>query len=223
MKSLEIVVKKRIVVGKTDTKKLRKESNVPCVMYGGDHVYHFYAHENSFLKLVYTHRAHIVDLNIEGEKHVAIMQDIQFHPVTDKITHIDFIEIFENKPVVMQIPIDLTGSSIGVKNGGKIRQKRRTLKVKGLAKDLPDHLEVDMTLLDIGHSIKVGDLEYPNLILLDPHKSMVVAVISSRLAAKGMELTEEGVEAAAPAVPVEGAEGSADETTDKKSSEKKEK
>jgi large subunit ribosomal protein L25 len=223
MKTIEIAVKKRIAVGKTETKKLRNADNVPCVMYGGDHVYHFYAHENAFLKLVYTHRAHLVDLNIEGEKHVAIMQDIQFHPTTDKIIHIDFVEVFEDKPVIMHIPIDLTGSSIGVKNGGKVRQKRRSLKVKGLAKDLPDHLEVDMTMVDIGHVVKVGDLEYPNLDLLDPHRSMVVSVISSRLAAKGMEMPEEAVVAAEAEVPAEGVEAPAEETTDKKSSDKKEK
>ena len=225
MKTLEIAVKKRTAVGKAVTKKLRSEANVPCVMYGGDHVYHFYAHENSFLKLVYTHRAHLVDLDIEGDKHVAIMQDIQFHPVTDKIMHIDFVEVFEEKPVIMHIPIDLTGSSIGVKNGGKVRQKRRNLKVKGLAKDLPDHLEVDMTLVDIGNVVKVGDLEYPDITLLDPHRSMVVSVISSRLAAKGMEIPETATEAAAAAAaaPAEEGEATAEEGTEKKPVEKKEK
>jgi large subunit ribosomal protein L25 len=216
MKSLEIAVKKRVGVGKADTKKLRKENNVPCVMYGGDHLHHFYAHENSFRKLVYTHRAHLIDLDIEGEKHLATLHDIQFHPVTDKIIHIDFMEIFEDKPVVMDIPIDLVGSSIGVKNGGKLRQKRRTLKVKGLTKDLPDHLEVDISLIDIGHGIKVGELSYPDLKLLDPASSMVVAVISSRLAAKGMEIPETAAEAAAEAAAGEETETPAEESTEKK-------
>ncbi len=225
MKTLEIAVKKRTVVGKTDTKKLRNEDKVPCVLYGGDHIYHFYAHENSFRKLVYTHRAHLVGLDIEGEKHVAILQEIQFHPVSDKINHIDFVEVFDDKPVIMNIPIDLIGSSIGVKNGGKIRQKRRSLKVKGLAKDLPDHLEVDISLIDIGHGIKVGELDYPNLKLLDPHSSMVVAVISSRLAAKGMEIPEDiaaaeaaaaAAEAAAEAAVAEETEAPAEKTTEKK-------
>jgi large subunit ribosomal protein L25 len=213
MKTLEIVAKKRNDVGKTSTKKLRVEENVPCVMYGGEKVHHFYCHENAFLKLVYTHRAHIVDLDIDGEKHSAIMQDIQFHPVTDKILHIDFVEISENKPVVMHIPIELTGVSIGVKNGGKIRQKRRNLKVKGFAKDLPDHLDVDITNVEISQVVKVGDLQYPNIELLDPHRSMVVSVISSRLAAKGMEIGEEAV---APVVEGEETETPAEETTEKK-------
>jgi len=194
MKAIKIAAKKRTEVGKTNSKKLRNEDNVPCVMYGGDKVYHFYCHENAFLKLVYTHKAHLVSLDIEGEKHTAILQEIQFHPVSDKILHMDFVEVFDDKPVTIHIPIDLVGISIGVKNGGKIRQKRRTLKVKGFAKDLPDHLEVDVTDIEIGQVVKVGDLSYPKLELLDPHRSMVVSVISSRLAAKGMEVGEETTE-----------------------------
>ncbi len=213
MKTLDIAVKRRIEVGKTISKKLRNENNVPCVMYGGEKVYHFYAHENAFLKLVYTHHAHLVRLDIEGEKHMAIMQALQFHPVTDKIIHVDFVEAFEDKPVIMHVPIELTGISIGVKNGGKIRQKRRDLKVKAFIKDLPDHIDVDITMVDIGHVVKVGDLQYPNLELLDPHRSMVVSVISSRLAAKGMEIIEEVVEEAA--TEEEGAEDAVEESTEK--------
>lgn len=212
MKTIEIAAKKRIETGKTSTKKIRKEENVPCVMYGGDKVSHFYCHENAFLKLIYTHEAHLVNLDIEGDKHIAIVQEIQFHPVTDKILHIDFVEVFEDKPVTMHIPILLTGNSIGVKNGGKIRQKRRDLKVKGFAKDLPDHLEVDITDVEIGHTVKVGDLSYPKLELLDPHRSMVVSVISSRLAAKGMEIGEEAV---VPKIGEETAEVAEEESTDK--------
>ena len=215
MKTLKIEVKKRTELGKTNTKKLRSEDNVPCVMYGGEKIHHFYCHENSFLKLVYTHSAHLVDLDIEGEAHLAILHEIQFHPVTDKILHIDFVEVSEDKPVVMHIPIVLTGISIGVKNGGKIRQKRRNLKVKGFAKDLPDHLEVDITNVEISQVVKVGDLQYPDLELLDPHRSMVVSVISSRLAAKGMEITEEAVVPAAEAEATEAA-AATEETTEKK-------
>jgi large subunit ribosomal protein L25 len=192
MKTIEIAVKKRVKVGKTDTRELRKQDNVPCVLYGGKKVLHFYAHKNEFRKLVYTPEALIVHLNIEGEKHEAIMQALQFHPVSDNLNHIDFIEVDESKPVVIHIPIVLTGSCIGIKNGGKLREKRRNLKVRGLVKDLPEILEIDMTNVDISHVVKVGDLSYPNIELLDPAHSMVVSVISSRLA-KGME---EGVVAA---------------------------
>jgi len=187
MKTIEIAVQKRLKTGKTDTRNLRKHDNVPCVLYGGEKVLHFYAHKNEFRKLVYTPDALIVHLNIEGEKHEAIMQALQFHPVSDNINHIDFIEVDETKPVVINIPISLTGSCIGLKNGGKLRQKRRTLKVRGLVKNLPEILEVDMTNVEISDVIKVADLSYPNIELLDPARSMVVAVISSRLAAKGME------------------------------------
>jgi large subunit ribosomal protein L25 len=193
MKTIEIAVKKRLKVGKTDTRELRKQDNVPCVLYGGEKVLHFYAHKNEFRKLVYTPEALIVHLNIEGEKHEAIMQALQFHPVSDNLNHIDFIEVDESKPVVIHIPIVLTGSCIGIKNGGKLREKRRNLKVRGLVKNLPEILEIDMTNVDISHVVKVGDLSYPNVELLDPAHSMVVSVISSRLAAKGME---EGVIAA---------------------------
>ncbi len=186
MKTIEIAVKKRVKTGKTDTRNLRKGENVPCVLYGGEKVLHFYAHKNEFRKLVYTPEPLIVHLNIDGEKHEAIMQALQFHPVSDHINHIDFIEVDEKKPVIINIPIELTGSCIGVKNGGKLREKRRYLKVRGFVKNLPEVLEIDMTNIDIGHVIKVGDLSYPDIELLDPARSMVVAIISSRLAAKGM-------------------------------------
>jgi len=204
MKTIEIAVKKRVKTGKTDTRELRKQANVPCVLYGGKDVLHFYAHKNEFRKLVYTPDALIVHLNIDGEKHEAIMQALQFHPVSDELNHIDFIEVDEKKPVIINIPIVLTGNCIGVKNGGKLREKRRTLKVKGLVKNLPDTLEVDLTKVDVGDVVKVEDLKYPNIELLDTPRSMVVSVLSSRLAAKGME--EAAPAAAAPAEAAEGGE-----------------
>jgi len=199
MKTIEISVKKRLKTGKTDTRELRKQDNVPCVLYGGKDVLHFYAHKNEFRKLVYTPEALIVHLNIEGEKHEAIMQALQFHPVSDNLNHIDFIEVDESKPVTINIPIVLIGNCIGIKNGGKLREKRRSLKVKGLVKNLPDTLEVDMTTVDVGNVVKVEDLKYPNIELLDPARSMVVAILSSRLAAKGMEEAAPAVPAGAPA------------------------
>jgi len=190
MKSISISVKKRSDVGKSATKALRKNQNVPCVMYGGAEVLHFYATENDFLKLVYTPNVYIVELDIEGDKRKAIMQDIQFHPVTEHIQHIDFVEVLDDKPVVINIPIELKGSPEGIKQGGKARQKRRSLKVSGLPKHLPDKLEIDITDVNIGDVIKVGDLTYENLEILDPHRSMVYAIVSSRIAAKGMTLDE---------------------------------
>ncbi len=186
MKTFDISVKKRSELGKKVTKKLRAEGNVPCVMYGGGETLHFYAHENSFRNLIYTHHVHMINFDIEGKLHKAILKEIQFHPVSDKILHIDFIEISDTKPAVVDIPVELIGNSVGIRNGGKLRQRRRLIKVKGLVSKMPDVLEIDISDLDIGESLKVRDLKYDDLELLDPPQSMVVGVISSRIAAKGM-------------------------------------
>lgn len=190
MKTISISVNKRTDVGKKSSKELRKTEHVPCVMYGGKEVLHFHAHENDFRHLIYSPDVFLVELDIDGDTHKAILQDIQFNPITDKIQHIDFVEAFDNKPVILNIPIELQGSAEGIKQGGKPRLKRRSLRVKGLAKDLPERLIVDITNVDVGDVIKVGDLEYPNLEILDPQRSMVYAIVSSRLALKGMELED---------------------------------
>lgn len=206
MKTIEISATVRTDLGKKATRILRNEGEVPCVLYGGKEVIHFHAFKNSFLKLVYTHEVYIVELLVNGKKHKAVMQDIQFHPVSDEIMHIDFVEVFDDRPVVINIPVELVGNCIGVKNGGKPRLKRRTLKVKGLPEYLTDRLVVDITKVNIGDVVKVADLNYPNLELLDPQRSMVFSVASSRVAAKGGsgEAEEEGGEG------VEGAEEGAE-------------
>lgn len=212
MKTYDLTGQIRKDVGKKDSKKLRKEKMVPCVMYGGDKVIHFAAFENEFQNLVYTPNVYIVNLDLNGTKHSAILHDFQFHPVTDKIIHADFIEVKEGVPVTVKLPIQLVGSSEGIRSGGKLRQRRRYLKVQGLPKDLPDFLEIDITPMIVGDVIKIGDLSYDNLELLDPPRAMVVSVVSSRLVSKAMrdEEVEEGAEgeegAEAPA------EGAASET-----------
>ena len=223
MKTYEISVKKREKLGKSETRRLRNEDLVPCVMYGGKDNLHFYAHENLFKKIVYSPEVFIVELAFEGEKRKAIMQEIQFHPVSDKIIHIDFIEVFEDKPVIATLPIKLTGNSIGIKNGGKLRQRRRYLKVKGLLQHLPDFVEIDITNVDVADVVKIGDLSYDNLEILDPHRSMVVSVVSSRVAMKGMIIEEpevegeEGAEGEAGAEGEEGAEATAEESSEEES------
>ncbi len=222
MKTIKISVEKRKELGKKATRELRKMEHVPCVMYGGGEVIHFHAHENDFRHIVYTPTAYIVDFDIEGKQHKAVMQELQFHPVTDKLNHLDFVEVFEDRPVTVELPIKLVGDSIGIKNGGKSRQRRRVLKVRGLINNLPDELEVDVTDVGIGDVVKVGDLTYDNLEVLDPPRSMVYAVVSSRVSMRGMELTEpeaaeEGVEAEAAegtggTAGEEGAEASAEES-----------
>ncbi|MDA3824008.1 MAG: 50S ribosomal protein L25/general stress protein Ctc [Bacteroidales bacterium] len=206
MKTISISVKERSDLGKKFTKELRKIEHVPCVLYGGTDVLHFHAHENNFRHLVYTPDVFVVELDIDGDKRKAIMQELQFHPVTDKILHIDFIEAFDDKPVIMNIPVEMQGIAIGLKQGGKPRLKRRTLRVKGIAAKLPDRLVIDIANVDVGDVIKVGDLDYPDLELLDPHRSMIFAIVSSRLAMKGMEL-EDPDAVAEETEAVEGEEG----------------
>jgi large subunit ribosomal protein L25 len=199
MRVLEIKGTIRKETGKNNTRKLRKEGNVPCVLYGGERNVHFTAPENSFKDLVYTHHVHLINLDLDGNKYKAIIRDIQFHPVTDRLQHMDFIQVFDDVSTVVDIPVELTGNSIGLKNGGKLRQKRRSLRVKGLIKDMPDMLEIDMTDVDIGQYIKISDLTYDNLEILTPARVMVVGVVSSRVAARSFIEAEEEAAAAAAA------------------------
>jgi large subunit ribosomal protein L25 len=194
MKTISISAEKRTGLGKKSTRDLRKAGHVPCVMYGGAEVIHFHAHENSFRNLIYTHNAFLVEIKINGELHKAVMHELQFHPVTDRLIHIDFVEVFDHKPVAMEIPVRLTGESNGIKSGGKPRQRRRVLKVRGLVEHMPDTLDIDITNVEIGDVIKIGDLSYDHLEILDPKRSMVFAVVSSRVSMKGMEIIEPEVE-----------------------------
>lgn len=184
MKTIEIKGSFRTELGKKSSKELRKSGNVPCVIYGKEKNIHFFAHENSFKNLVYTHAAHLVKLNIDDKVYKAVLKDMQFHPVKDNILHADFIEIHDNKPVVINIPIKVSGDSVGVIAGGKLSIKRRTLKVKGLADDLPETLPINITDLKIHEGIKVGELSYDKIELLDPKKSMVLTIATSRVAQK---------------------------------------
>jgi large subunit ribosomal protein L25 len=202
MKTLVIKGALREGLGKKESKDLRKQGIIPCVMYGGEKNLHFSAHENQFKKLVYTPEVFLVKLEVDGQAFDAVMQDIQFHPVSDSIIHIDFVQVFPDKKVTVNLPVELTGSSVGIREGGKLRQRRRNLKVNGLIKDMPDRLEIDLSDLDIGDSMKVGDLSYDNLEVLDPPRAMIAGVVSSRLIAKGLReaVPEEGEEVAEEAL-----------------------
>ena len=184
MKTIEINGTFRTELGKKSSKQIRKTGNVPCVIYGKEKNIHFYVHENSFKNLVYTPAAHLVKLNIEDKEFKLVLKDMQFHPVKDNILHADFIEVTDNKPVVINIPIKVTGDSVGIIAGGKLSIKRRSLKVKGFAENLPEFLVVDITDLKIHEGIKVQDLSYDKLELLDQKKSMVLSIATSRVAAK---------------------------------------
>ncbi len=214
MKTIEIKGSLRKELGKKSSKQLRKAGNVPCVIYGNENNIHFYAHENRFKKLIYTHEAHLVKLNLDDQEYKAILQDKQFHPVTDRLLHADFVQISENKPVIIDIPITVTGESVGVKAGGKLTIKRRHLKVKGMAENIPEELFVDVTDLKIHNSLKVGDLSFDNIELLDSKIVTVVTVGTARVALKTEE--EEAAEAAAAAEAAsEGEEAPAETPGDK--------
>jgi large subunit ribosomal protein L25 len=205
MKTIEINGTFRKGLGKKNSKELRKTNNVPCVIYGGKENLHFYTHENNFKNLIYTPEAHLVNLKIEGKEYTAVLKETQFHPVSDKIIHVDFTEVAKDKPVTIGIPIRVSGDSVGIKAGGKLRIRRRSLLVKGFANDLPEFLPIDITELQIHQSIKVGDLSFDKIELLDPKKSMVLAVATSRVAQKTPEELEAETAAAelAAAAPVE--------------------
>ncbi len=198
MKSVSILGSKRESVGKKATKALRNAGLVPCVVYGGDEPLHFSAPELAFKNLVYTPDAHTVEIEIDGVTVLAILQDIQFHPVTDRILHIDFYQIFEDKEVTMDIPVHFTGNSKGVRNGGVLRKTNRVLRVKALPKDLPDFLEADITELKIGNKLYVTALASDKLTIMHPENTVVCQVRTSRTAVVDDE-DDEDEEEGAPA------------------------
>jgi large subunit ribosomal protein L25 len=204
MKTIEINGSFRKELGKKSSKELRKAGNVPCVVYGGKENIHFFSHENNFTKLIYTPDAHLVHLKIDGEEYRVILKEIQYHPVSDRIIHVDFTQVFDDKPISISIPISVSGDSVGVIAGGKLRIRKRSLMVRGLAADIPEHLPIDITDLKIHDSVKVGDLSYDKIELIDMKKSMVLTIATSRVAQKDEEVVAEGAETAA--VAEEGAE-----------------
>lgn len=195
MKTIEINGSVRTELGKKSSREIRKTGSVPCVIYRKEQNIHFHAPELAFKNLIYTHEAHLVNLNLDDKPFRAVLKDVQFHPVSDKIIHADFIEVFDDKPVVINIPVQVTGDSAGVIAGGKLNIKKRNLKVKGLPVDLPEFLIVDITDLNIHESVKVGDMSYPKIELLDPKRLMVLTIATSRVAQKSeTEVAPEGTE-----------------------------
>jgi len=207
MKTIEIKGSLRTELGKKSSKEIRKAEGVPCVIYGKESNIHFQAPELSFKNLVYTHEAHLVDLNLDGKVYKTVLHDIQFHPVSDRIIHADFVQIFEDKPVIIAVPVSVHGDSVGVIAGGKLSIKKRTLKVKGLPKYLPEFITIDITDLKIHDSVKVGDLSIENIELLDLKKAVVVTIATSRVAQKA-EGEGEGAEGEAAAAEAPAAEKS---------------
>jgi large subunit ribosomal protein L25 len=180
MKSITIKGSKRESVGKTATKALRNAGMVPCVIYGGDKPVHFSAEEKAFKSLVYTPNVYTATIDVDGQKLAAILQDIQFHPVTDKILHVDFYQLFEDKEITMNIPVKLSGTSPGVLNGGSLRFTNRKLRVKALPANLPDFVEANISKLKIGNKLFVTELFKDEYTIMHPDNTVVVQVRTSR-------------------------------------------
>ena len=203
MKSITINGSKRESVGKSSSRLLRNAGQIPCVLYGGEGPIHFSAPELAFSKLVYTANAYTVVIAFgEKESYNAILQDIQFHPVSDKILHIDFYQLFDDKKISMDIPVKLNGNPIGVKLGGNLQRNKRKLRIKALPTNLPDNLEIDISELNIGDKVYITELFNENYEFLHPDNTVVCQVRRARAALvveteegeEGEEGTEEGSE-----------------------------
>lgn len=187
MKSITIKGQERESVGKVATKALRNAGMVPCVIYGGTTPQHFAAEEKAFKSLVYTPNAHTVVVDLAGKTSNVILQDIQFHPVSDKILHIDFFQLNENKEITMEVPVKIVGTSPGVLLGGDLRLNLRRLKVKALPKNLPDYVEANISELQMGNKLYVTKLEAKNFKLMHPDNTVVCQVKISRAAMKAAQ------------------------------------
>ncbi|UGU18318.1 50S ribosomal protein L25/general stress protein Ctc [Sinomicrobium kalidii] len=188
MKSITIKGSQRESVGKVATRALRNAGKVPCVLYGGDKPLHFSADELAFSKLVYTPDVHTVVIDLEnGEKFNAIMQDIQFHPVTDEILHIDFYQLHDDKEVTLEIPVKIEGDAPGVIKGGVLRLTKRKLKVRALPAKLPDYIVADISGLEIGNKLYVTALGNDDYKILNPDNTVVCQVRVSRAAMKAAQ------------------------------------
>jgi large subunit ribosomal protein L25 len=187
MKSITIKGSERESVGKVATKALRNAGAVPCVLYGGNQPVHFSAEEKAFKTLVYTPNAHTVVIELEGKSFNAVLQDIQVHPVSDKVLHIDFFQLFDDKEITMEVPVKIIGVSPGVLLGGDLRLNTRRLKVKALPKNLPDYVEANISELQMGNKLYVTKLVVDNYKLLHPDNTVVAQVKISRAAMKAAQ------------------------------------
>ncbi len=198
MQSVTLQGTVRTELGTKYAKQLRDQGQVPCVMYGGDAPVHFYAPILAFRDLVYTAEARMASIELEGKTYQAVIQDMQFHVLNDALTHVDFIQVLDGKPVTIQVPMILTGNSRGVRNGGKLKFSLRNLKVKGLINDLPSSIEHDITELRIGQAIRVADVKAGKPYeILNADNAVVVSIAMSRNAVADTD--DAGEEEAAPA------------------------
>lgn len=209
MKSIAITGALRATDKKNSAKHVRNEGKIPCILYGGEEIVHFAAPELSFKYLVYSPHAKTVDLNIDGKEYKAIMKDIQFHPVTDKILHIDFLQLNDEKEVEMDIPVKLTGSSSGVKEGGKLILKLRNLRVRSLPSLLPDKIVIAIDDITIGKAVRVQDIKMEGVEMLDAPNNIIVTVKVTREVVEEKPAAAATTAAAAPAAGAPAATGAA--------------
>lgn len=187
MKSISIKGQERESVGKVATKAARNAGLVPCVVYGGEQPVHFTAEEKAFKNLVYTPDVHTVAIDLGAKKVDAVLQDIQFDPVSDKILHIDFYQLHADKEITMEVPVKIIGTSKGVLAGGVLRLNQRKLKVRALPANLPDFVEADVTELEMGNKLYITKIKTDNFKLLQPDNTVVAQVRISRAAMKAAQ------------------------------------
>ncbi len=182
MKTFELKGTLRTDLGKKASKAMRRAGSVPCELYGNGENIHFSCTQDALRKLIYTPEIYLVNLNIEGREEKAIIKELQFHPVSDKVIHIDFLAVTEDKPIVMDVPVRLEGLAVGVRAGGKLSLEMRKLRVKGLYNNVPEVLTINVENLDLGKTIQVKALQFDNLELLNAPNSVVCAVKLTRAA-----------------------------------------
>ncbi len=213
MKTVSLSGSPRANVGKTDAAALRNQGRVPCVIYGAGEQIHFSADTRDFKQIIYTPETNLVEVDLEGKKYRTVLQEAQFHRIKDTLIHADFLQVSDDKPVTVQLPVKTTGQSEGVKAGGKLTVKMRKLKVRGLINKLPEFIELNVEKLVIGKAIAAGDIKIDGITILHPKNISVVSVDTTRAA-----VTEEAApaattagapaaaaKAAAPAAPAKGA------------------
>lgn len=199
MKNVELIGTKREAKGTTGAKEVRRNKQVPCVLYGGEDVVHFSVDERALSKIVHSPEAHSIQLDINGDKRTALLHDKQFQPVTDAVIHADFLETIPNRDARLSMTVRLKGQSAGVRMGGKLNQTMRKMRVKGLPEAMPEVIELDITKLELGDSIRVRDLSLPGITIMEKPNDVVVSVKMPKKAADTPAETAAAAGAAAPA------------------------
>jgi large subunit ribosomal protein L25 len=205
MKTVSLSGSLRANVGKTDAKSLREKGQVPCVIYGAGEQIHFFADTRHFKDIIYTPETNLVNVEIGGKQYKTVLQEAQFHRITDQLIHVDFLQVAEDKPIAVQLPVKTTGSAQGVKDGGRLVLKMRKLKVKALVSKLPSHIDLNVEKLEIGKAISTGDIKIDGLTIMHPKNLTVVSVQTQRAAvveeapAAGTPVAGAAPAAAAPA------------------------